>query len=65
MTVSLEMLIDIGNLTNHTRIDLFTGCFYTILGFVNIKLKLLNTIIDSLLTSFECEVIFPSVSLTI
>lgn len=65
MTVSLEMLIDTGNLTNHTRTNLYAGCFYRVLGFVNIKFKLLNTIIDSLLTCFECEAIFPAVSLTI
>jgi len=59
------MLIDIGNLTNQTRTDLFAGFFYTVLGFVNIKLKLLNSIIVSLLTRFECEILFLAVSLTI
>lgn len=57
------MLIDIVNLTNHARTDLFAGCFYTVLSFDNVKLKLLNTIIDSLLTCFECDVIFPAVSI--
>lgn len=56
MTVSLVMLIDRGdNLTDHMRTDLFTKCFYTVLGIVKIRS---NCSRISLLTCFACEFTF-------